>query len=106
MQWLHQHAAQDAQVYAMPADWIVSLSAPVFLRSDIQVLPEASLPDFNVLDKSDRPVYLMFLLRQGPESDEVAYCRARKKPVYQITVDQVPILQIFEFGKNTQSFNG
>jgi hypothetical protein len=83
----------------MPADWIAQLSAPVFLRPDIQALNEKDLPDFNVLDKSERPVYLMFNLRHGPESDEVAYCQARKTPVFQIIVDRVTILQIYKFGK-------
>jgi hypothetical protein len=100
MEWLRANAGQDAQVYAMPADWIAQLSAPVFLRPDIQVHAEKDLPDFSVLDQSEKPVYLMYNLRKGPESDEIAYCQARKIPVYQIVVDDVIILQIFEFGKN------
>ncbi len=98
MEWLSQNAPAGSVVHAMSAGWIVDISAPVFLRPDIQVMPVEHLPDFSVLDRSEKPVYLMFALRGGDLLDELAYCQKRKAPVYQIVVDNAPILQIFKFG--------
>jgi hypothetical protein len=77
----------------------VKLSAPLFLRADMSVMEDENLPDFNRLEQSERPIYLMFVIRDGPHLDELAYCQKHKQPVYQIIVDRVPILQIYQFGK-------
>lgn len=101
MAWLDRNAPPGSIVRGMGAEWIINLSAPVFLRPDLQMLRQENLPDFSILDQSDHPVYLVFVIRNDTSLDELAYCQKRKTPVYQIIVDRVPILQIFRFGKNT-----
>ena len=98
MQWLRQNASPDARVYAMNANWILDLSAPVLLRPDIRVL-QAPLPDFRQLEAAPDPTYLLFLLDPPDQKDELAYCRARYRPSFEIVIDSVTILQIFRLGK-------
>ena len=68
-----------------------------FLRPDIQVT-EGPLPDFNILEQSKEPEYLMFALRKWDFLGQLDYCHKRKKPAFQIMVDHTPILQIYKFG--------
>ncbi len=102
MTWLSQNAPQGSIVRGMTAEWIIDLTAPLFLRPDIRIMTQENIPDFNVMNQSDHPIYLIFVIRQWNHLDELAYCQKHKTPVYQIDVDGVPILQIFEFGKNIQ----
>jgi hypothetical protein len=106
MEWLSQNAPQGSSVHPMIAGWVVDLSAPVFLRSDIRVMSGDPLPDFSVLEQSDTPIYLMFNTRNGGQLDELAYCQQRKTPVYEIDVDRVPILLIYQFGKSLPQLPG
>ena len=103
MAWLSQNTPEGSMVRGMTAGWLVELSAPVFLRPDQQVMTLKDLPDFTTLEKSETPIYLMFAIRDGSDFlDKLAYCQNYKPPAYQIIVDDVPILQIFKFGKNIQ----
>jgi len=102
LDWLRQNAPPGSIVRGMSAEWTIQLAAPVLLRPDQQVMTDEHLPDFKVLDASDHPIYLLFAIRNWSFLDELAYCQKHKTPVYQINVDGVPILQIFQFGKGTQ----
>jgi len=97
MEWLSKNAQANSSVCAMIAPWIVELSAPVLLRSDIHVITQ--IPDFSIMRQSQEPYYLMFILRDGGSNqDEIDYTRKRGHLVYQIIVSRVPILQIYQFG--------
>jgi hypothetical protein len=103
MEWLNEHAPRGSHVAALIAPWIVEVSGPVLLRPDIEIII-GSLPDFSVMKTSPEPYYLMFILRRGMEresADEIAYTKKRGTLEYQISVDQVPILQIYRFGGAT-----
>ena len=39
----------------------------------------------------------MFILRGHP-NDEIEYCMKNKSPVYEVIVDKVTILQMYQFG--------
>jgi hypothetical protein len=99
MEWLNEHAPEGSHVAALIAPWIVEISGPVLLRPDIEPLV-GSLPDFSVMKAAPTPTYLMFILRgmEGESADEIAYTKERGSLEYQLSVDQVPILQIYRFG--------
>jgi hypothetical protein len=101
MNWLNENAPYNSSLHALLANWIVELSGPVFLRSDINVIESGTLQDFKILEASANPIYLMFILRGDPDH-EMAFCMKNKKPVYEIVVDHVTITQIYQFGGNTQ----
>lgn len=99
MEWLNQNSPANSRVSTLIAPWIVEISAPVFLRPDIQVVSQ--LPDFEIMKQSNDPYFLMFILRGGGDAqDEIDYTRHHGKLVYQIVVDHVPILEIYQFGGN------
>ena len=100
MRWLSQNAPQGSIVRGMTAEWTVELMGPLFLRPDMQVMLDEHLPDFSVLERSEHPIYLIFIIRKWNHLDELAYCQNHKTPVYQINTAGVPILQIFQFGQN------
>lgn len=98
MEWVRQSAPLGSRVYAMSANWLLDLSAPVFLRPDIQVLHDP-LPDFKTLETAGAPTYLFFLFNPDSEKDELAYCQAHYKPVFEIQRDSVTLLQIYRLGQ-------
>lgn len=99
MEWIDQNASINSSTYAFIAPWIIDLSGPVLLRSDIRIV--TTLPDFNIMDQAREPYYLMFILRNGGDAqDEIDYTMQHAKLVYQIVVDRVPILDIYQFGGN------
>lgn len=99
MEWLNKNAPANSSTRALIAPWIVELSAPVLLRPDIHII--SKLPDFSVMRQSQDPYYLMFILRDGGNAqDEIDYTRQHAKLVYQIVVDRVPILEIYQVGGN------
>ena len=95
MNWVRENAAPQAQVFATPANWLLELSAPIFLRSDMSVIP-APLPDFTRLEADPKPTYLFFLLNESNSQDELAYCQRKYPLVYQVVVNTVPILEIYQ----------
>jgi hypothetical protein len=98
--WLDNNAPPNSSVQALIANWLLELSGPVLLRPDIHVIPSGKLQDFSILDSSPNATFLMFIVDGAPE-DEIEYCMTRKKPVYEIMVDNIPILQIYQFGPSS-----
>jgi hypothetical protein len=99
MEWLNEHVPKGSHVAALIAPWIVEISGPVLLRPDIEPLV-GSLPDFSVMKAQPAPTYLMFILRgmEGESADEIAYTKKRGSLEYELSVDEVTILQIYRFG--------
>ncbi len=98
MDWVRLNAPQGARVHAMYANWILELSAPVFLRPDIQVIPYP-LPDFSVLETSDQATYLFYLVDPHALKDELDYLRAHYQPVFELNIDATTLLQIYRLGR-------
>jgi hypothetical protein len=86
-------------VAALIAPCIVEISGPVLLRPDLEPLV-GGLPHFSVMKAAPGPTYLMFILRwmEGESADEIAYTKKRGIFYYQLSVDEVAILQIYRFG--------
>ena len=97
IEWLNHNALPNSAVQALVANWLLELSGPVLLRSDIYVIPSGKLQDFPILESSPNATYLMFIVN-GAAEDEIEYCKTRKIPVHEIIVDHVAILQIYQFG--------
>lgn len=96
MEWMNNNAPSDASITALIAPWIIDISGPVFLRPDIKIISQ--LPYFNVMNQSIDPYYLMFITRAGFYQDEINYVIKHGTLVYQVVVDHVPILVIYQMG--------
>jgi hypothetical protein len=92
MQWLDQNAEQHARLYVPVANWLVQLTGPLWLRSDIEVV---SPQDVAEIHTSDTPVYVMFITRPDFYDKVAQDCLQNLKPVHQVLVDHVPILLIY-----------
>lgn len=93
VQWLNSNAERDAQVHVAIAPWIVKLTAPIWLRSDIGVI-EAPVVRLKV--EQGYPVYAMFITRTGWYNSIATYASENLKPVHQIAVDGATILVIYK----------
>ena len=93
VQWLNYHVERDAQLHVAIAPWIVKLTSPIWLRSDISVIEE---PVVKLKVEQGYPVYVMFITRPGWYNSIAAYCAQNLKPVYQIQVDGATIMQIYK----------
>jgi hypothetical protein len=91
--WLNYNVERDAQVHVAIAPWIVRLTAPIWLRSDIGLVDE---PAIKRKLESGYPVYVMFFTRTGWYNSIATYCTQNLKPVHQITVDGATILVIYK----------
>ena len=100
MDWLDRNAPPDSKLVVLMAPWVADLEAPVFLRSDIQLVH--GMPDGPEMNASKQPYYIMFILRAGlgNAEDEVVYAQKHGQLAYQIFVDGVPVLHIYKFGGN------
>jgi hypothetical protein len=88
------------------AQHAVRLVAPIRLRHDIGLLdlgrpeiPELRPDTFSVLTEvaRERPVYVMFALRDDWTNDLIEDCRARLEPVAQWRIDGEPVLLIYHW---------
>jgi hypothetical protein len=93
MLWLSQHAEADAVVYAPVGDWLVQMTAPLYLRADMQVLGKQ---DAALLEQMDRPVYVMFITRPGFYDDVARDCVQNRTALHEISVQGMPLLQIYK----------
>ena len=92
-QWLNYNAEREAQVHVAIAPWIVKLTAPLWLRSDIGLIEE---PVVRLKVEQGYPVYVMFITRPGWYNSIATFSVQNLKPVHQITVDGATILVIYK----------
>ena len=97
IQWLDENAEQHAHLYVPVAGWLVQLTAPLWLRSDIKVV---SSQDVGSIYTSDAPVYVMFVTRPDFYDKVAQDCLHNLKPEHQVLVDHVPILLIYHLNAN------
>lgn len=93
MQWLNKNADQDSKLYVPIADHIVKLMESSWLRDDIEEIDADQLtPSLN----AGKTVYIMFITRPNFYNQVVLDCLASNDPVYEIKVENVPILEIYK----------
>jgi hypothetical protein len=93
MQWVNQHAGQGAKLNVPLAGYLVDETRRIWLRPDIQLLPEKTDP--SQLEKGE--AYVMFILRPGfyrPISKDLIQA---DQPVHQVVVDGLPVMAIYRY---------
>jgi hypothetical protein len=90
--WLNDAAERNAVVHVPVAPWLVTMTARIWLRPDIGVIP-ANAVEPSVL--GDHPVYIMFVTRAGWYTDIAKHCVQHLSPIHQVLVDGFPVLQIY-----------
>jgi hypothetical protein len=94
MNWINGYAESGAELVTPIAPWIVEITAPIWLRSDIQLKTYPTMDTLKV-ESGLQPTYIMFITRKGFYDSLCNYCLIQLEPVYQIAVDGVPILVIY-----------
>jgi 4-amino-4-deoxy-L-arabinose transferase-like glycosyltransferase len=92
VQWLNYNAERDAQVHVAIAPWIVKLTSPIWLRSDMGLIEE---PVVRLKVEQGYPVYVMFITRPAWYNSMAVYVTQNLKPVHQIAVDGATSLVIY-----------
>lgn len=92
VRWINANAARDVALHVPVAPWLAELTAPIWLRKDIGVIPGESVEHSLDLGRS---VYVMFITRVGFYTPIAKYCVQQMSPVHEILVDGLPILQIY-----------
>jgi hypothetical protein len=104
--WLAAHAPQGTALAVPLAQHTVRLVAPLRLRADIGLLdlsrpevPELRPGTFDILARlaGERPVYVMFALRDDWTNELIDDCRARLRPLVRWTVDGEDVLVIYRW---------
>jgi len=92
MDWLTENATSEAGLYTPVAPWLVDITAPLWLRPDLEILPEFNRGQITSLDSD---LYVMFITRPVFYDQVAQYCVENLTPVYAIPVDGVEVLQIY-----------
>jgi len=93
--WLNANAPEGAFLYVPVAPWVVTVAAPIWLRTDIRVIPRYDLvPRLS----SGRAVYVMFITRRGWYDAVATYSERALKPVHHVDVDGLPVMKIYRLG--------
>ncbi|MEN6570358.1 MAG: hypothetical protein ABFD24_00780 [Anaerolineaceae bacterium] len=93
MRWLNDNAPQDSALVVPIGDWLVQLTQPIWLRSDIRLISEDNLQ--NVIDQL--PVYVMSTTDPIRYTPLLKECIERLPPVYEIKIQGFPIMQVFRY---------
>ncbi len=106
IEWLNEHAEPGAVVAVPVVQHAVVLVAPERLRSDLGIAP-VTVPNFPQLAPGamefldsvtlERPVYVMFVLREDWMNQLMRDCMERLEPSAQWELDGVPLLQIYRY---------
>jgi 4-amino-4-deoxy-L-arabinose transferase-like glycosyltransferase len=99
IRWLNGAADHNAVVHVAVAPWLVQMTAPIWLRPDIEVLLPEPVPP---LVLPDRSVYVMFVTRTGWYTDIAKYCVQNLSPIHQVLVDGFPVLQIYRLARRVR----
>lgn len=98
MVWLNQNAPVGSGVYGAVANWILQQSAPVLLRPDISIYSREQIEELGNLEDSNQPIYLFFARHYQSDSHNIYQSIEMQKPVYQILIDAVPIMKVYQVG--------
>jgi hypothetical protein len=92
LRWINAHAEDNAVLVVPIAEWIVDLTREIWLRPDLHWVQGASLDDLRTMTGVK---YILFITRENFYNELTHYCLEHLKPVYELRVDNVPILYIF-----------
>jgi len=93
MEWINLNAPRDSLVFTPVADYLVDMTAPLWLRDDLRVIhPD----DLDSLLNQKNPVFVMLLVRPGYWNDLARYVEENHKPVHIFDAAGQPVLQIYE----------
>jgi hypothetical protein len=104
LKWINAHALKNAYLLVGVGEHIVHATAKIWLRPDILNVSLTGEPDMPVINseqlldmKSDKShVYLMYITRKDHYSEFVKTMDAHHDPVYEILVENAPILKILK----------
>ncbi|MHC1782973.1 MAG: glycosyltransferase family 39 protein [Anaerolineaceae bacterium] len=92
LDWLSANALPDSSLTVPVAPWTVELSAGLWLREDITLLPGNI--GLEALE-TKLPLYVMFITRDKFYDELASYCIQNLKPVYQVITDRTPVMEIY-----------
>ncbi len=93
MEWIDQNAVQGARVYTPVADYLVDITAKIWLRSDLKVIHPDDLAAFQ---DEKAPVYVLLLYRPGYWNETAQYVQENYMPVKVFSVEGLPVLQVYQ----------
>jgi hypothetical protein len=94
MRWISENAAPGAAVNVPVAEWLVQMQSPLWLRPDIQFIPNG---EQHLMEQPGRENYILFITRSGFYNGIAEECVQNLKPVYEITLDGIPLQQIYRW---------
>jgi hypothetical protein len=106
LRWINEHAPRDAVLAVPIAEHVVRLVAPLWLRPDVRLaaltvpmIPDAEPRRLAALREAsrDRPVYVMFVLREDWMNALTEECRSRLRPEAEWTRGGGPVLVIYRY---------
>lgn len=106
LRWLNENAPREAILAVPIAEHVVRLVAPLWLRPDIRLaaltvpmFPDVEPRQYETLVRiaRDRPVYVMFVLREDWMNQLTTDCRVRLRPEMQWSLDGAPVLAIYRY---------
>ncbi len=104
MRWINHHAPPGSYLLVGVGEHIVHTTAKIWLRPDIKnvsLTGEPGMPlleddDYRAIQSPAANVYLMYITRIDHYTEFVKSLDIRHTPVYQILVDDAPILKILK----------
>lgn len=92
MSWIDENAPEGAVLYTPVAPHLVDLTAPLWLRSELEVWNQTTLEQAL---SHEAPVYVMFITRPVFYDPVAEYCLEQLKPKYSIAVDGLDVMRIY-----------
>jgi hypothetical protein len=92
MNWIDENAPDGAVLYTPVAPHLVDLTAPLWLRSEIEIWNQTTLDQAL---SHDAPVYVMFITRPVFYDLVAEYCLENLSPSTSIVVDGVDVMRIY-----------
>jgi hypothetical protein len=91
--WINQHAGPGASLNVPIAGYLVDETRRIWLRPDIQLLPEKT----DLSQVAEKEIYVMFILRPGFYRPISLDLIRSSQPVYQVIVDDIPVMSIYRY---------
>jgi hypothetical protein len=91
MAWLNRNAAFGARVYVPVFPWIADVASPLWLRRDLRVVGPAEAGEARARGE---PLYVMYVTRPRYFDAYASECFRAKRPVHQVVVDEVSVMEI------------
>jgi hypothetical protein len=93
LDWINRHAGPGASLNVPLAGYLVDETHRIWLRPDIQLLPEKT----DLTQMAAKEVYVMFILRPVFYHSISTDLIQNQQPVYQVRVDGVAVMAIYRY---------